>query len=402
MNPVSRLDSEDIFRIIRDMFVDELGRSRGDAFDSLSASTWNMNSSVRSGDIGLDSLERFTLASRLNETFSLHESGVEDNLLRAHTLGDTVEVVQAGLSHYSNAITFFSGGTTGSPRPQRHRTELLAQEIRFLATLFRDRQRVLVTVPVHHIYGFLFGVLLPRELGLPVVEAKGSFLSGARAPVSGDLVISVPFLWERFVPAVTGWSGDIQGVSSTAPLSSTVSRRLCREGLASLVEVYGSSETGGVAWRECCGGEETFRLFPYWRFDSEPDSIVVLARQKPGGVETTRWELPDRVVRHEDGRFVPVGRRDAVVQVGGNNVDLDDLRTRILECIGGAEDCALRQDGEGRIKTFLVFQHFPGELPAAAEVRSALRKVLPDYAVPSSVTIGSRVPRDETGKLLDW
>jgi long-chain acyl-CoA synthetase len=398
-NLVSRLDGGDIFRIVRDIFVDELGRSRGDAFDSLWATSWTMETSVRSGGADLDSLERFTLASRLNETFSLHESGVEDNLLRAHTLGDTVEVILAGLSHYAGSVTFFSGGTTGTPRPRRHRTEHLAQEIRFLATLFRDRRRVLVTVPVHHIYGFLFGVLLPQELDLPVVEARGSFLSGPRAPEPGDLVISVPFLWERFVPAVPGWGRDIQGVSSTAPLSSALCSRLHEGGMASLVEVYGSSETAGVAWRDCCAGEEAFRLFPYWSFDAADPAVLV--RQEPSGAGTSRWELPDRVILQDDGRIRPAGRRDDVVQVGGNNVDLHELRSRIREVLDAA-DCALRPATNGRIKAFLVFRHSRENLPTPADIRSTLRKVLPDYAVPASITVGSQVPRDETGKLLDW
>lgn len=40
------------------------------------------------------------------------------------------------------------------------------QETDELAKLFAGRRRILVAVPCHHIYGFLFSVLLPAMFGL--------------------------------------------------------------------------------------------------------------------------------------------------------------------------------------------------------------------------------------------
>jgi acyl carrier protein len=149
---IKTLGPGDLFRVVRDIFIDELARSRGTGFDRDAARDWNRDTTVRENGLALDSLERFTLAGRLNETFSLFESGVEDNLLRTQTLGDTVDVIRAGLDHAAPAIAFYSGGTTGTPRPRRHATELLEQEIAVLTEIFADRRRVIVTAPVHHIY----------------------------------------------------------------------------------------------------------------------------------------------------------------------------------------------------------------------------------------------------------
>ncbi len=406
---IAGLTDDDLFRIVRDVVEDELLRSRGASFDRAVAATWDSGTSLREGGLTLDSLERFTLAGRFNETFALFKSGVEDNLLRARTLGDTVEVIHAGLSHDAEELAFYTGGTTGSPRPQRHLSARLIQEIEYLRTVFSGRKRVVVTVPVHHIYGFLFGVLLPRALEVPAVDARFSLLTGTRAPQPGDLVVSVPFLWERFLPGSTTWPGNVWGVSSTAPLDPSTGTGLCG-GVDRLTEVYGSSETGGIGLRDHCAGEEAFTLFPYWSLPEGEkrgvgtdvaDETAVLWRRVGDSDAPVSYDLPDRVKVVDRRRVRPAGRRDEVVQVGGENVDLPTLQEKILSVLERAADCAVRLDANGRVKAFIVPR--PGEtLPPPDEIRRILHAVLPAPALPGAITVGERVPRSGTGKLLDW
>lgn len=406
---------DDLFRIVRDIHIDELARSRGSAFDAGRALEWSPETSVRADGIGLDSFERFTVAARLNETFTLYESGVEDNILRAKTLGDVVDVVAAGRDHADERLAFYSGGTTGKPTPRVHSLAEIEQEVVVLTELFQSRRRVIVTVPVHHIYGYLFGVRLPAALGVPAVEARRSLLSGPRRPQSGDLVVAVPFLWERFAAIVASWDDDVVGVSSTAPLDASVAGALCRAGLSSLVEVYGSSETGGVGHRDRCrGADQPFTLFPYWHRDDESDAVLRRTppsgagappeagtppdAEAPPGAPHERVALPDSLRWIDERRFVPTGRRDAVVQVGGENVDLAVLRDRVGEILPEIDECAVRLGSDGRIKAFIA----TASSATAEEIRSRLRKHLSDAALPATITIGTALPRDATGKITDW
>jgi 4-coumarate--CoA ligase len=383
------LPVEDIFRLVRDIFIDELSQSRRNSFNVSAGLTWTPETSIHESGIGLDSLERFTIAGHLNETFQLYRSGVEDNLLRAETLGDTVDVIQAGLGEFAQEFSFYSGGSTGAPHIVSHTAEDLLSEIHELSQLFPNRRRVIVTVPVHHIYGFLFGVLLPREMGIPIVDAQYSLLSGERRPRSGDLVVSIPFLWERVLGTGGRWEADIMGSSSTAPLSTDTADRVCRHGVERLVEVYGSSETAGVGWRDRCASEATFTLFSRWERAGEGELR--------NGARTV--ELPDRLVWHDERHFEPAGRRDAVVQVGGTNVDLDELRKKILELIPEAHDCTLRLGSEGRIRAFLAVSRRSID---EQEVTARLHGELPAAALPRSITIGPALPRSSTGKISDW
>ncbi len=387
--PPLSLPPEDIFRMVRDIFVDELTISRRATFSAADGALWSPATSVREAGIGLDSLERFTIAARLNETFHLHRSGVEDNLLRATTLGDTVEVIQAGLEYAGEHISFYSGGTTGAPHIVAHAVTDLMREVEELGELFPDRNRVIVTVPVHHIYGFLFGVLLPGKMGIPAIDAQSALLSGDRQPRSGDVVVSMPFLWKRLLPSISRWGTGVMGASSTAPLNQDTATAACRAGLQRLVEVYGSSETAGVGWRDRCAASSYFTLFPRWERAGEG---MIRSGSRP-------VDLPDWVTWHDDRRFLPTGRRDSVVQVGGTNVNLDELRDTILKLVPEATDCAVRLGAEERIRAFLVMS---ADSLDEQEISSRLARNLAAAALPRSITIGPQLPRATTGKVIDW
>ncbi len=399
---LSQLPRPAIYRVLRDMLLDDLRRSRGSRFDGASLYR-ETRIQLDSEGVGLDSLERFGLASRINDFFALHRSGVEDNLLRARSLEDMVDVVRAGLDSYAGEIVFASGGTVAAPRLHRHSVATLEEEVAELARLFAGRRRVIVTVPVHHIYGFLFGVLLPLELDVPVFQARWSLLGGDGRPGKDDLVLAVPFLWQQFAGVHHQWETGYWGVSSTAPMPDDLAGVIAAGPAASFIEVYGSSETAGIGWRDhCVETTPGFSLFPWW--EAAPGNGTL--RRRPQGDVVA---LPDTLEWIHQRRLLPRGRRDAVVQVGGHNVDLTLLRQRIIQGTG-VEDCAVRINGQGRIVAFLVTpadRQNPDAGPGATEeavVRAEgwLTESLADHERPVEVRWGAQLPRNDLGKLAPW
>src|SRR5690606_30707708 len=63
--------------------------------------------------------------------------------------------------------TIYTSGTTGRHRPVPKTAAQLLGEAHVLSEMFEvgARSRVLATVPPHHIYGLLFGMLLPFVSG---------------------------------------------------------------------------------------------------------------------------------------------------------------------------------------------------------------------------------------------
>lgn len=206
----------------------------------------------------LDSLELLTLASRAADFFCIRDSGLEDWFLARRTLDEWLELIRTSWQRASQpALAFASSGTSGSPQVFRHALALLQEEADFFCREWGGFQRVLQTVPAHHIYGFLFTVLLPARAGVPVVEIQPE----APAWQPGDLLVTHPVhlgLWQaRGLRIPSG----VTVVTSTSALSGPLWAWLEGQDL-SVREIFGSSETAGLGFRQ--HAHEPFSLLPYW------------------------------------------------------------------------------------------------------------------------------------------
>lgn len=393
-------DTGALERVVADLVADELARLRpGGRAPRPPPGGWPEDFALDGDGLGADSLELLGLSTRLAQMLHLHVAGVEDHLLARRTLGDWIDTCRTALEHCDAEVTFRTSGSTGSAKTCTHRLEALEQEAAFLATLLSGARRVLTVVPAHHIYGFLFTILLPRHLGAPVIDLRASSPAALAALARpGDLVVAHPDYWRAVAALDVRLPPGVTGVTSTAPCPPEVAREVHRRGLARLVEVYGSSETAGVGWRDDAGADYT--LFPYWRCAGDH----ILARTLPSGVDVAA-ELQDHLSWSGPGRFRPCGRRDTVVQVGGVNVSLDHVR-RMLKGHRWVADAAVRrmrpEEGQ-RLKAFIVPTP---DAPPPAELRQELEawieRTLPAAERPRALTFGAALPVNALGKLADW
>jgi 4-coumarate--CoA ligase (photoactive yellow protein activation family) len=325
-------------------------------------------------------------------------------LLAQPTFAAWVDSVRAQLEEGGAAsITFRTSGSAGSPKRCTHPLATLWQEIDALADalapLLPGRRRILSAVASHHIYGFLFTALLPQRLGIDtVVDLRGAgpaALAGLARP--GDLIVAYPLWWEAAARLEPAFAADIVGVTSTAPCPDALADRLAAAGLR-LLQMYGSSETGGVGWRTAAGAP--FSLLPHWSRGPDEDGLL---RALPNGrVEAA--PLQDRLAWSGPRSFTPAGRIDAAVQVGGVNVFpayvADVVRSHPQ--VADAAVRLMRPDEGGRLKAFVVAR-------AGADL-DALQAALPAWLAerlstperPAAYTFGDAVPRQRTGKLADW
>ena len=390
-SPLSRGSVE---RIVLDLLADELARSRGRSALDLGAAGWSRDTRVDGDGLDLDSLERLDAVAALNEYFHLHEHGAEDHLLTMRRVGEWCDLVETSLAATGAHLTFRTSGSTGEPRRRTHAIADLLAEVDAWAAMFPDARRVVSLVPAHHIYGTVFAALLPDRLG--VEAASGRFAAGAavRGGGTGSLVVGTPTMWAYLARSTLSFSPGITGVSSTAPLSAQLAHRLAGQRLDRLVEIYGSSETGGVAHRTAPSVPWT--LLPHWRHAGGD----VLER---GATGDGRVELPDAARWFDDRHFALDGRRDGAVQIGGYNIFPERVRRRLLEHAGVA-DAAVRVDAEtGRLKAFVVRAAGADDDAAFADALDAwCGGGLTDAERPRRFACGRALPRNEMGKLTDW
>jgi len=353
-------------------------------------------------DLGADSLELLGMGTALAEALHLPGGDVDARLLAEPVLAAWVAAARAGLdADGAQAVTFRTSGSAGTPKRCTHALATLWQETQVLAGLLPGRTRILSAVPAHHIYGFLFTVLLPRALGIDeVVDLRAASPAACLALLRrGDLVVAHPAWWEALARLQPAFAPDIAGVSSTAPCPDALAGDLAAAGLR-LLQVYGSSETGGVGWREA--GAAPFTLFPHWQ---GADGVPELARRLPDGA-VARYPLQDKLEWVDERRFRPTGRIDDAVQVGGTNVFPGYVADVLCmhPAVAQASVRLMRPDEGRRLKAFIVARAGQGsERAAMAQALAAWageRLSTPER--PAAWTFGERLPRQASGKPADW
>lgn len=352
-------------------------------------------------DLGSDSLELLGMATALAEALHLRAGDVDDRLLARPVLADWIEAARAGLGAGGEALTFRTSGSAGTPKRCTHPLATLWQETLALARLLPGRRRILSAVPAHHIYGFLFTVLLPRACAIDeVVDLRASSPAACLAALRpGDLVVAHPGWWEALVRLAPGFGPDVAGVTSTAPCPDALADELAGAGLR-LLQVYGSSETAGVGWRE--QGAAPFTLLPYWH---AIEGTHELARRMPDG-SNVRYPLQDKLAWEDARRFRPAGRIDQAVQVGGTNV-FPAYVADVLRMHPAVEDAAvrlMRPDEGRRLKAFIVPRAGIDANPAALrdDLSSWVVERLATPERPVAWNFGTRLPRQASGKPADW
>jgi acyl-CoA synthetase (AMP-forming)/AMP-acid ligase II/3-hydroxymyristoyl/3-hydroxydecanoyl-(acyl carrier protein) dehydratase len=310
------------------------------------------------------------------------------------------------------ALVVHTSGSTGAPTAIRKRFSQLSSEIDALETAFgalAGDATVLSTVSHHHIYGLLFRVLWPLLAGRPVEAARHEFPEtlAPRLAAGPCLLLASPAHLKR-LPAHLDWRGaaQLRAVFSSGGMLEREASLHARSLLGHApIEVYGSSETGGVAWRQRSpGGLEDWTPFAgvEWRLDA--DGLLELTSGPAGG-----WQrLADRVEGSGGGRFILRGRADRIVKIEEKRVSLDALEAalgatglareaRVLACLDGGA----RQSLAAFVvpsETGQALLDAGGKNALSARLRAALADSTHAVALPRRWRYLERLPVNAQGK----
>lgn len=227
--------------------------------------------------------------------------------------------------------------------------EIAALEQQFGAAL--GKARIAATVPHHHIYGLLFRVLWPLCSGRAFLAGSEQYpeplaaLLARHAPVA---LISSPAHLER-LPAV--WIGalavpPVAVFSSAAPLSRAAALAMQACTGTTPVEVLGSTETGGVAFRQRRAGDddERWTLLPGVQMRLGADGGIEV--QSPAAWTADWCALGDRAElcgAELSGTGLPggdaagarqfrlLGRVDRLVKLEGKRLSLQAVEQRLQQ-----------------------------------------------------------------------
>ena len=105
-----------------------------------------------------------------------------------------------GLRAGDGAALFYTSGTTGAPKgvPLSHANLAFQIDSLLGADLVSEEDRVLLPLPLHHVYPFVMGMLTPLAAGLPIIlpqSMTGPQLVRALREGEATLIVGVPRLY---------------------------------------------------------------------------------------------------------------------------------------------------------------------------------------------------------------
>lgn len=243
-------------------------------------------------------------------------------------------------------VVIHTSGSTGEPQALPKTLAQLAGEVETLEQQFGarcDGADVVATVSHQHIYGLLFKILWPLGAQRSFVSESVAYPEqlAVRLAARASVLVSSPAHLKRLSGAID-WSGarvTTRAIfSSGGPLPSEAV--LAAEQLIghTPIEVYGSSETGGVAWRQRTGGvERRWAPLPGVELRLQQGALSVRSPHVPGH---DWFALADIVELGADGTFVLSGRADRIAKVEGKRVSLTAIE-RALRASPLVQDATL-------------------------------------------------------------
>ncbi|ELX10000.1 AMP-dependent ligase [Janthinobacterium sp. HH01] len=292
------------------------------------------------------------------------------------------EQMDGPLSADLPALVVFTSGSTGAAQAIPKKLSQLASEVATLDVLFgatAGDAAVLATVSHQHIYGLLFKVLWPLSSGRAVHALSIAYPEELAAAIAAGpcVLVASPAHLKR-LPDHLDWSGAARALravfSSGGPLAADAALAAGALLGSVPVEVYGSSETGGVAWRQRSGvADDAWRPFPTvaWRLGAD-DTLEV---RSPHLADDNWLALADRAARSGEQRFLLLGRSDRIVKIEEKRISLTAMEAALLACGLAAEARVVLcepDDGERQRLAAFIVPTPQGRALLAAEGKPAL------------------------------
>ncbi|MGA5587810.1 AMP-binding protein [Pseudomonas siliginis] len=225
-------------------------------------------------------------------------------------------------------LSLCTSGSSGEPKRIDKTLRQLANEVEALEQLWGadlGEACIIGSVATQHIYGLLFRVLWPLCAGRPFVRRQLAFsedLQRASREYPAFAWVASPALLKRMGdnldwPAL---SAVRRVFSSGGALPPEAAQSLHQRLQQWPTEILGSSETGGIAWRQ---GESLW----------QPFAGVELSQDSDGALLISSPYLPAGHVEHSadaariaaDGRFELLGRLDRIVKLEEKRISLPML-----------------------------------------------------------------------------
>lgn len=231
-------------------------------------------------------------------------------------------------------LSLCTSGSSGEPKRIDKTLRQLANEVEALELLWGadlGEACIIGSVATQHIYGLLFRVLWPLCAGRPFVRRQLAFsedLQRASREYPAFAWVASPALLKRMGdnldwPAL---SAVRRVFSSGGALPPEAAQSLQQRLQQWPTEILGSSETGGIAWRQ---GDSLWQPFAGVELSQDSDGALLIASPylPAGHIEHSA----DAARIAADGRFELLGRLDRIVKLEEKRISLPMLEQALVD-----------------------------------------------------------------------
>ncbi len=323
---------------------------------------------------------------------------------------------------HESEIVFFTSGSSGHAKPVTKSLYQLEAEIEALEKLWGSKLNssvVLSCVSHQHIYGVLFRLLWPLLMGRTIDTRQFEYpeqLVEAVKDYKKVAVIASPAQLGR-LPLELDWQAVHQHItaifSSGAPLAATDACRAYQCFGRYPLEVLGSTETGGVAWRQQDPQRKKTGQLP----ESWTPITGVQPKLHEGQLKVFSPWLDDPSEGFVMGdcasildcnRFLLHGRADLIVKLEGKRVSLTEIGRRLSEShLVETTEIVVLERGRQQLGAVVVltdqgndYLKKQGKLALSRQLKTVLSEHFEAVTLPRKWRFPESLPVNSQGKIV--
>ena len=344
------------------------------------------------------------------------DATLDDLFINALEPGSGEQKLPAAIDPHRAFIDLYTSGSTGRHKRIRKTLVQFQSEVDVLEMLWGERlgpAAIVATVPHQHIYGLLFRLFWPLAAGRvfdAVTCTQPDILKNRLGLFERTALVSSPAHLARLpelIPLAELTPRPVLVFSSRGALPVAAAEKMRRDLGRAPIEVFGSTETGGVAWRQQQDdvGRDLWTPFP--GHDVSCSARGALLLRSSFLADDSPWEMDDAIEQMPDGRFRLGGRLDRIVKIEEKRLSLPEMELRLGEHAWVAEAVIVPLAGRRQAIGAVVMATPEGRAQLAADGRRRVAQVLRDHLaayfeavlLPRHWRFPEQLPTDERGKL---
>jgi acyl-coenzyme A synthetase/AMP-(fatty) acid ligase len=236
------------------------------------------------------------------------------------------------INPHAARIDLYTSGSTGKPKQVRKTLADFECEVRILESMWASELgtlSVIATVPHQHMYGLVYRLLWPLCSGriFDTQTCSHPGILEERLNILGpSILISTPAHLSRLPEGLPleNLAPHLKKIfSAGSPLSLNASNGFFKALGVRPTEIYGSTETGAIAWREQGGTEEAWNPLPELKVTTSAEGALRL--NSPFVQNGHAYDLDDAIHMLPGGRFLLRGRMDRMVKIEEKRLSLPEM-----------------------------------------------------------------------------